>query len=420
MTMREFNLSGYDDRKELLAQRYIRAGKSLFVVALPIYLISTHLPLPDPDEPFEGNRKVSPKRASDFSDYWRSNTKWATPPLLLDTTYPLSEDFDVQSTVSGVDFGILRLPHSSESELQILDGQHRILGWAITAKRIVEESRRARELKLRADDRGDAVKSAEAADTIELLDKERGRLRSEYVTVEVLEGVTLDDHKQYFHDIATNAKGITKSLTASFDRRKVINRVAQVLIEEHPLLKDHVELESDTVRGRNENWISGKNVTDIVSAVTLGLGRTMTSKREKDADEAAIVAVAVAYFDALSEEFDDLGSIADGEVSPSDLRGRSLLASPTIVRGLSGAYHDIAVEERDGILVISPSGDRRMRKLMAGLSDRMGVPVEAGWWETGLFEARTSEAPGSRTQNIKDLASLLSHWAMEGPFTSRG
>ena len=33
------NLSGYEDQKELLAQRYTRAGKSLFVVALPLHLV---------------------------------------------------------------------------------------------------------------------------------------------------------------------------------------------------------------------------------------------------------------------------------------------------------------------------------------------------------------------------------------------
>ena len=56
MSVEQFTLSGYDDRKELLAQRYNRAGKSLFVIALPLHLIPTHMPIPDPSKPFEGNR----------------------------------------------------------------------------------------------------------------------------------------------------------------------------------------------------------------------------------------------------------------------------------------------------------------------------------------------------------------------------
>jgi hypothetical protein len=412
MNSRELNLSGYSDHRELLAQRYTRAGKSLFVIALPIHLIPSHMPQPDPDEPFEGNRKVNPKRASDFSDYWRQNKKWATPPLLLDTTYPLSADFEVHTTVSGVDFGILRLPHQSESELQILDGQHRILGWSVTAKRVADESRRYRELKLRAEDAGDMAKIVEVDHLLVRLDAERERLRSEYVTVEILEGVTLDDHKQYFHDIATNAKGITKSLTASFDRRKVVNRVSQSLIENHPLLKQNVELESDTVRGRNENWISGKNVTDIVTAVTLGMGRTMTAKREAEADEEAIVRVATAFFDAIVQEFPVLAEIASGDRRPNSLRGNSLLASPTVLRAMAGAYYGIAVDDRSGPPTVTHGGDRRMRKLMKDLALRMPLPIDDGWWATGLFDTRQSEAPGSRTQNLKELAAKFTELSL--------
>ena len=64
-------LSGYDDRKQLLAQRFTRDGKSLFVVALPIHLVATHLPVPDPNQPFEGNRRVNETHATKFGEYWR-------------------------------------------------------------------------------------------------------------------------------------------------------------------------------------------------------------------------------------------------------------------------------------------------------------------------------------------------------------
>ena len=226
MTTESFTLSGYDDSRELLAQRYHRAGKSLFVVALPIHLIPTHMPIPDPDEAFEGNRTVNAARAVAFGQYWRENVKWATPPLLLDTTYPLSEDFELKATVAGVDFGVLRLPYNSETELLILDGQHRILGWTLVARKVSEELRRARDRLLTAETSASTSELEAARSAVEELRAVQIRLRSEYVTVEILEGVTLEDHKQYFHDIATNAKGITKSITASFDQRNAVNRVA--------------------------------------------------------------------------------------------------------------------------------------------------------------------------------------------------
>lgn len=422
MTHEYLSLSGYDDRKELLAQRYHRAGKSLFVIALPIHLISSHMPIPDPDEPFEGNRTVSTSRAAAFGEYWRQNVKWATPPLLLDTLVPLSDDFTPRSTVSGVDFGIIRLPHNSSSDLQILDGQHRILGWTIAARKIGEELKRAREKAVRAGDRGDAGALEMARREIARLTAEQERLRSEYVTVEILEGVTLDDHKQYFHDIATNAKGITKSLTASFDRRSPVNRVAMDVAEQHPLLVDRVDFETDTVRGRNDNWISGKNLTDIVSALTIGSGASMTVRRKRLLKDEAVGTVVISFLDALLDELPVLRRMVDGELDTVRLRETSLLGSPTILRGFAGAYHEVAVDASvEGSPQVIPSGHARMKKLFSLLADEMGLPINDGWYATGLFPNRDSAAPGSKTQELRELAKLITRWARTGePFKQMG
>lgn len=420
MTHEYLNLSGYEDRKELLAQRYHRAGKSLFVIALPIHLIPSHMPIPDPDEPFEGNRTVSTTRAAAFGEYWRQNVKWATPPLLLDTLVPLSEEFEPRSTVSGVDFGIVRLPHNSSSGLQILDGQHRILGWTIAARKIGEELKRAREDELRAGDRGGTALEI-AIHTRTRLQAEQDRLRNEYVTIEILEGVTLDDHKQYFHDIATNAKGITKSLTASFDRRSPINRVAMDVAEQHSLLKDRIDFETDTVRGRNENWISGKNLTDVVTALTVGTGLSMTVRRRRLIKDDAVSAVVISFFDALQDQFGHLQQIADDELDTPTLRTSSLLGSPTILRGFAGAYHDVAVDtSTEGSPQVLPAGHERMKRLFAALADQMSLPITDAWYDTGLFPNRESAAPGSKAQELRDMAKLLARWARSGePFEAK-
>jgi hypothetical protein len=420
MTAETMILSGYDDRKELLAQRYHRAGKSLFVVALPIYLIQTHMPIPDPDQAFEGNRTVSVSRATAFGQYWRENVKWATPPLLLDTTYPLSEEFELKATVAGVDFGVLRLPYNSETELQILDGQHRILGWTLTARRVSEELKRAREGLLNAEKRGNPADIDFARRAVDELRAQQARLRDEYVTVEILEGVTLEDHKQYFHDIATNAKGITKSITASFDRRNAVNRVAMDVAQTHELLVDKVDGETDAVRGQNPHWISNKNLTDVVTVLALGTGTSMTAPRKKLMKDEHLETVASAFFTALADEFGDLRRLADGELTPKELRSKSLLGSPTILRALAGAYHAIAIDDATmGSPRLVPNGDARMRKLFGQLSDQMGLPISDEWFATGLFDLRTSQAPGSKTQELKELAQRVTTWARLGePFAT--
>ena len=183
MDVEHFSLSGYDDRKELLAQRYNRAGKSLFVIALPLHLIPTHMPIPDPAKPFEGNRTVNVRHATEFAAYWRQNQKWATPPLLLDTTFPLAKDFEPRFETGGVEFGVVRLPHNSAVELQILDGQHRILGWKIAADQVSDELRKGRESHLRATEQGDPISIQTWSSNLESLGRLQERLRREYVTV---------------------------------------------------------------------------------------------------------------------------------------------------------------------------------------------------------------------------------------------
>ena len=259
--------------------------------------------MPDPEEPFEGNRRVNITHATKFGQYWRENAKWATPPMLLDTTYPLSKDFIPKFAAGGVEFGVLRLPHNSANELEILDGQHRILGWKIVSERIISESKRAREdLQLAKE-----VENKEGVhflkEQVERLEADLARMRQEYITLEILEGITLAEHKQMFHDIAANARGITKSVTVSFDRRNVMNRVAMTLAEEQPLLVDRVDFEKDRVTGGNENLISGRNLVDLVKHAAVGIDGRMTVRREKSFSESGIEKIATHFLSAMQECF---------------------------------------------------------------------------------------------------------------------
>jgi hypothetical protein len=412
-------LSGYEDRKELLATRYTRAGKSLFVVALPLHLIPTHLPIPNPEEPFEGNRRVNKTHAVKFGEYWREGEKWACPPLLLDTTFPLSADFEPKYNAGGVEFGILRLPHNSAQELDILDGQHRILGWVSISETLINEAKKARENLQGSKAAEDPVGIQVWEEKLKKLNEDQQRLRKEYVTLEILEGVSREEHKQYFHDIAVNARGITKSVTVSFDRRNVMNRVALSLAEAQPLLVGRVDFEKDRVVGGNENFISGRNLVDVVKHVAIGIDGRMTLRREKSFRESSIETMADKFMAALVESFPEMKKLIDEELHPSDLRQESLLGSPTILRVLAGAYHQIAVDitDEDKPFVTS-AGDAKARNLFAALSSRMSLPISEEWFGTGYFPERDSKAPSSRSQDLRGLTDLVASWGTSGkPFS---
>lgn len=413
------HLSGYDDKKELYAQRYTLAGKSVYVIAMPLHLVPTHLPIPDPDKPFPGNRRVNVSHAVKFGEYWRSNAKCATPPLLLDTMWPLSEDFSVQATAGGVDFGILRLPHASAQALEILDGQHRILGWTRMHEKLNEELRVYLSNLSTAKSTGNKESEELWQGRINAVKADLDRMRSEFVTIEILEGLSQEEHKQLFHDIATHAKGITKSVTVSFDRRAVLNRVALGLAEEHPLLAGRVDFEKDRLAGSNPNFVSGRNLVDIVRHVVVGIDGRMTNRRESMFTESGLEDLAVGFLDILTESFPELGKLADDESEDaSSVRNDSLLGSPTILRCMAGAYHDLAVKGSDeDNPTASAAGKAKAKKLFSELAPSMGFPISDGWFATGLFPERDSKAPSSRSQDLKALTALLVRWADQGAFT---
>lgn len=418
--VKSMELSGYEQHKRVMAQRYARGKTSwIYLISLPLQLVATHLPIPDPEQPFPGNRRVNTRHAELFGKYWRENPgAWATPPLLLDTLYPLKDGFEAEYEVAGVEFGTLKLPHNSAAELEILDGQHRILGWKMAMDQL------ASELK---DARGDLQRSVQSENEVgvqtfrakvQLLTEQQARLSQEYVTLEILEGITIEEHKQIFSDIANNAKGITKSVTVSFDRRSVLNRVASDLAENSDLLAGRVDLEKDRVVGGNENFISGRNLVDIVRHVTVGIDGRMTVRREGDMKESAIADMAEAFFETLISSFDDLREMESEEISPVELRGKSMLGSPTMLRALAGAYHELAVDISDERHAhVTKSGDAEARALFTSMSPHMGYPVAKEWLATGLFPNKDARTPSSRAQDLRSLSEVIAAWSKEGsPF----
>lgn len=359
-------------RDALLAQRFDRAGSRVYTVAVPVGDLVHYLPTPDPNVPAPGNRRVSRAHARGFTEYWRANRSWIAPPILVDTPQSLEPFFEPFASAGGIVAGHLRLPAAYESGIQILDGQHRVLGWSLA--------------------RG------ESADA-EL----RRRLAEEHVTVEILERVETADHRQFFFDIASNAKGITKSVTAAFDKRDVLHRVAQRLALEHPLFDGRVDFESSRVRGRSGNVLSLQNVVDIVAAAVVGVDGWLPRRQAALLDDTLVTDIAEAALAAMLESFDALADVAEGVISPRELRDSSLLGSISILRSLAGAYHVMAVEGA----TVAAAGDAHAKAVFRSLSPSMGLPVSAAWLSTGAFSSAQASAPRSRRQDLRTLAEFV-------------
>lgn len=405
-------LSGYQDTRDLLVTRYNRGhGRSIFVIALPLHLIPSHLPKPDPEEPFEGNRTVDLPHARKFAQYWMSRGDWACPPILLDTNASLK--FDVRFEAGGVQVGVLSLPHNSVGTLDILDGQHRILGWYLALEEIAAGLKKAREQLVQSRRAEDPVAIQVWTDKTSELEALEARLRNEYVTMELVAGVTLQEHKQAFADITNNARGITKSKTVEFDSVSVINRVTRDICSSHELLDGRVDFERDRAVGKNENYVSARNVSDIVRHVALGIKGRMNPRREAAFSDEKLENLTSAYLDTLTESFPQLADLVEGDTTAENLRKTSLLASPTILRVLAGVFHNVAVELVGDIPQLRDGGLDEVRSFFEKLAPHMDAPVLEGnpWMETGVFPEEGGMAPGSRSQELSGLTETLTRWA---------
>ncbi len=405
------NLSGYTAERELLVTRFSRGDRNVFTIPLPLHLIPSHLPKPDPETPFEGNRRVDAAHARKFAIYWRENTNWQTPPVLLDTNVDLT--FKPLFTAGGVETGVLSLPHNSGNILDILDGQHRVLGWYYAIEQIGNELKHTREQKLLSQRAEDPVGVAVWRDKIDVLLEQEQRLHKEFLTMELVEGITLAEHKQAFADITVNARGITKSKTVEFDSTSIINRVTRKVAESSDLLSGRVDFEQDRVTGSNPALLSARNVSDIVRHVTLGISGRMNPRREKAFSDDQLQVLSESFFRTLVEAFPQLGDVVDGDMSPSELRKASLLGSPTIIRVLAGTFHDLAIDMDDDMPDYDESGAAKALDFFKSLAGEMDAPVMPGskWHATGYFPDEGGMAPSSRSQDLKGLSELLIVWA---------
>ena len=410
------NLSGYQETRDLLATRYNRgSGRSIFVIALPLHLIPSHLPKPDPEEPFEGNRTVDLNHARRFTKYWRERVDWTCPPVLLDTNADLK--FEIMYEAGGVQVGVLSLPHNSSGTLDILDGQHRILGWFMALEEIASELKKAREQIVQSRRAEDPVAIDVWKSKVESLELLEERLRQEYVTMELVSGVTLTEHKQAFVDITNNARGIKKSKTVEFDSVSVLNRVTRDIAAQHPLLVDLVDYENDRIGGKNPNFLSARNVSDIVRHVAIGISGRMNDRRESAWPDDQIERISTSFFDTLLEAFPDLNDMLADESGPEKLRKKSLLASSTILRVLAGTFHNLAVTHDEDVPKLESSGVELARKFFSEIAPHMGAPVKGNnpWFTTGVFDKEAKEgvmAPGSRAQELSTLTDTLTQWAL--------
>ncbi|MDF2848216.1 MAG: polymerase sigma factor, partial [Oerskovia sp.] len=390
---------------DVIAQRTRRANGHLYVFALPLSQVPDAIPVPRTDARSDGNRLLNLRHARAFATYWSTNRHWAAPPLLLDTPRDLGPWFASQFRSDGLEAGVLTLPEPATSGLQILDGQHRVYGWydvrSGLQERVLELGERLARVRSRGEPDGQVV--AEIERVVSLAD----RLMRDHVTVEVLDRTGLEEHKQWFFDIASNAKGITKSLTAAFDQRGAINKAVLRFVDEYEPLNGLVEREADRVGVNSSALLTVAQLLSLVEAAVLGIDGWVKRDHADALTVESVMDVATAALDTLFDGFDDLRDVSEKTLGVAELRRTSLLGSVTFLRVLVGVFHSLVVTLGDDGYVVDGEALDDVVDFFQSISASMAESVPDWLWASGSFDSRHSRSPRARRQESRAVANAV-------------
>ena len=402
-------VSGYSSDIKFYATRYKQGGRTVYSLDLSLEQINSLITPPDPTKASPGNRAIRPAHADGFAKYLRERPDWVMPGMILRA--PAVFEFDVQAEIGGVQFGIISFPRRAAADLHILDGQHRILGISRAMQSIADDLDKARSQLAsarRVEPGGNAEKLAR--EKIAQLEKQRARLINERASMTIFVEEDPVAYKQMFFDIADNALGITASVRARFDTRKVVNRALDGTMT-HPLLTGRVDPESDRI-GRGSPYLMGaKHVAEIVRTLTVGLDGRVSKRQEAELKERDLADRAHKFFDILVEAFPAVRALVDGQITPDGLRKTSLLGSVLFLRVLAGTLYDLTTEHA--------FTDEMVEGFFAKLAPHVnGSVTSTSIWATqmnGEVFNVGAFSPRSRRQDLKAIKNFLVEWAIIKP-----
>lgn len=410
LELKELNLTGVTEAQRYLkyvAVRSTQGNRTLYTIQVRLSDVPVILPVPDPEQPTPGNRRVNPQHAKKFGEYVRDKRDWVAPPLLARDAGRCV--FKEQQSIEGeMALGILEVPWASGASraLKIIDGQHRVLGIDLQIKEIEAGLTRTEDDLLRAKD--DAKKD-QLAQRMEDLRKRQKRLQAEHVALQIYVESEPENFEQMFYDVADNALGINQAVKVRFDSRKVLNRTLYEATK-HALLKGRVDEEQDRLGGNNPNLLGAKHVIDLVRTVNVGITGRIGRKREEELDESALIEAANDFFDCLLHGFPALEDVVEGRLGAPELRRRSLLGSVSMLRVLAGVFYQL--REND-------CSDDEIAEFFARLAPHMTAPVaEDSLWRTTAASQEIQEratGPMARAQSLKYLTQEITRWYTQAP-----
>lgn len=401
--------TGYNTTEVYYGTCFTQGGRTNYLLDLSLLQIISLVPRPNPNTPTVGNRRITPKHASDFAAYLRATAEWVVPGIILRAEH--SFDFaPATDSSTGVSFGAISYRRAATSDLHILDGQHRILGMYEALDGINADIEKINGLITQARRNGDENSAREFDGRKKQLEGQAKRFTSEHIPVQIMIEADPAKYRQAFYDIAENAKGITASVRARFDSRKAVNRALEDILT-HPLLENRTETETDRLPRVSQNVTTAKHVIETVRALTVGYEGRIGKRVESVLSDRDIVVQSKDFFDMLVRAFPPFQAVLHGQITPDQLRQNSMLGSPIFMRILAAVRHNLMAEH-------AFTSDM-VEEFFEKLAPHLEVPIYEG---SLLYEhigmpsfVPGMSAPSSRRQDAVAVVDALVDWAIDKP-----
>jgi len=412
------DISGYAVSDDYLAQRSMQGGRVHYLIVLPLHQVPVTLPVPDPSEPFEDNRQVKLQHAQDFANYIRDTRNWHAGSLTVRGLSSVLEFTEFANQAGKpVKIGMLKVPRNMRNAFRIIDGQHRILGAKLLFEQISENLVKATS-RLAA-----AKRNNEDPAVIAQLDRDLGdleglkrRIMDDTMTVDLVIEDDETAHRQIFVDVANNALSVQKAVTARFDATKVVNRTVVELLNDPStdvLIRNRVDEQKDRVTGSNPNLIGSGVLAEVVRTIKKGIVGRVSAADEQNFDHRALARETNLFFAILRDSFTSLCDIADGKLTPGQVRGKHLIASVTMIRIIAGVYHNLVQQgvPRARIVDFFKAIDRAGATPLSSSTryGQMWISSPSGGFAEG------ESAPGSRAQVVKAIVDEITEWFKAPP-----
>lgn len=404
----------YTTDERLLATRYKQGSRTVYSVALTPDQIVNLIQRPDPEGDNPGNRRIRTKHAQDFAKYYLSTPHWVIPGIILRAPNIFNFESDKEVGDGSAQFGIVSYPRRLSGDVQILDGQHRILGFHLALDEIaarIDKSRDYRNAALRSEGGNKHSPIVLQADK-DLAEAQalQERFYNERVAVEIHVTDNERQFKQMFFDIADNALGITASVKSRFDSTKVVNRALPAVME-HPLLDKRVDIELDRLGRGSKYFLTARHVAEITRSRIVGLEGRVSKNMEKELSETGVAGETLAFFDSIVTAFPQLTALVNNQTTPEGVRQSSLVGSPLFLRVLAGVTHELI--SRHGF------GQTDVTEFFTKLAPHSTAPVHANSiWIKHIPEDSFnigSVAPSGRRQDYIEVFKAIWGWAIDKP-----